>query len=372
MSVKPIEKSLVYVGTYSESENESINLYELNNFTGELNFIKSFEGGQKPSYLVFDENYDYLYAVNEIENYAGRNSGAGCAFSIDRQNGFITLLNKVPSFGKLPAHITMSQYGKFVLIANYKTGSVAVFPVRENGSLGDASDLIQHEGSGPNIEEQRTAHAHFIIFSPDQRFVFVVDLGIDKILGYRLDTKTGTLNLTRHTTAFKSKPGSGPRQMCFHPNGKYAYLIHELQSLVVVLSYDTENGYFTQMQTIATIPENFIGENKCGGVRVSTDGRYLYGSNRGHNSIVVFAIGADNNKLSYVENVPSGGNWPREFTIDPSGNLLLVANQHSDNIVTFKIDKTMGRLTVTGHRVKVEKPAFLQVVSALELNNNRR
>lgn len=366
MAVKSLEKSLVYVGTYSQSGSESIFLYEMNNVTGELTFKNSFEGGQNPSYMTFDKNYDYLYAVNEIENYAGKNSGAGCAFSVDHQTGNITLLNRVPSLGKLPANITINEDGNVVLIANYKTGSIAILPVQEDGSLGNASDLVQHEGSGPNMERQESAHIHFIIFSPDGHFVFAVDLGMDKIFSYRLDTKSGNPKLTSQTTAFNSRPGTGPRQMCFHPNRQFAYLIHELKSVVAVLLYDNKNGCFTEIQTMVTIPANFTGENKCGGIIVSADGKHLYGSNRGHNSIVVFDIDAHNGKLSYVENVPSGGSWTREFTIDLTGNLLLVANQHSDNIAVFKIDRTSGRLKATSHQVKVESPVFLQVVPAFK------
>jgi 6-phosphogluconolactonase len=362
MVVRNVEKSLVYVGAYSQSENESIFLYEINNLTGELHFIKSFEGGQNPSYMTFDRNYDYLYAVNEIENYDGKNSGAVCAFSVNHQNGYITLLNRVSSLGKLPANITVSEDGKIVLIANYKSGSVAVFPVQEDGSLGNASDLIQHEGSGPNRERQESAHAHFITFSPDGHFVFVVDLGIDKILSYHLDANSGNPKLTSQATAFNSKPGTGPRQMCFHPKGKYAYLIYELKSVVAVLLYDSKKGSFTEIQNIATIPENYPFENKCGGIKISTDGKHLYGSNRGHNSIVLFDIDTHNGKLSYVENVPSGGMWPREFTINLTGDRMLVANQHSNNIATFKIDKTSGRLIPTGYKIKVGKPAFVQAI----------
>lgn len=365
MTMKNIEKSFVYVGTYVKSESGSIFLYEMNSVTGELSFIKTFEGGQNPSYMTFDKNYDYLYAVNETKNYKGKNSGAACAFSVDHKTGFITFLNRVQSLGELPAIISISEDDKVVLIGNYETGSVAVFPVEENGSLKVASDVVQHKGSSVNRERQERAHAHFVIFSPDHRFVFVVDLGMDKILGYHLDTKSGNPKLINQSTVFNSERGSGPRQLCFHPNGKYAYLIHELQSVVTVLSYDNANGNFEKIQTIATIPESFISENKCGGVRVSADGRYLYGSNRGHNSIVVFAINADNGRLSYMENVPSGGSWPREFTIAHAGNLLLVANQHSNDITTFKIDKSSGRLKTTRHRVKVESPAFLQVVPTI-------
>lgn len=362
--MKNAEKSLVYVGTYSHSEKESLFLYEMNNITGELQFIKGFNGGKNPSYFTFDAGFNYLYAVNEIENYAGKNSGAGCAFAVDAHTGFITLLNRVASMGTAPASISISADDKVVMIANYKNGSVVTFPVLQDGSLGEATDVKQHKGSSINKERQESAHAHYISFSPDDRFVFVVDLGMDKILRYHLDTKSERSRLTGQATAFHSPPGTGPRQMCFHPNGQYAYLIHELKSIVAALSYDKEKGIFTELQIIATIPENFTGENKCGGIRISTDGKHLYGSNRGHDSIAVFSISPEDGRLSFVENVPSGGNFPREFTIDLTGNFLLAANQHSNNIVTFKIDENSGRLTPTRHQIEVEKPVFVRVTPA--------
>jgi 6-phosphogluconolactonase len=361
MAKRNIEKSLVYVGTYSQFENESIFLFGMNNETGELNFIQSFEGGQKPSYFAFDKSHNYLYAVNELDNFEGKKSGAVRSFSVDHEKGFLTLLNSVSSLGELPAQITLSPDGKVVLVANYKTGSVVVYPVQENGSLGDASELVHHKGSSVDIERQQSAHAHLIIFSPDNRFVFVVDLGMDKIIGYRLETNNGIPKLTSQAIAFNSSPGTGPRQMCFHPNGKYAYLIHELKSVVAALFYDSERGIFTEMQMISTIPENFSSKNYCGGINISANGKYLYGSNRGHDTIVVFSVDTDNGKLSHVENVPSGGKWPREFTIDLTGNFLLAANEHSDNITTFKIDKITGRLSPIRH-MKVEKPSFVQVI----------
>lgn len=189
---------------------------------------------------------------------------------------------------------------------------------------------------------------------------------MDKVLRYRLDTGKGTLTPTQDPVAFTAKPGTGPRQMSFHPGGQYAYLIHELKSMVTALSYDSEKGTFSEVQTIATIPEDFQDLNKCGGVRVSPDGRHLYASNRGHNSIAVYAIDERNGKLTQVEHVPSGGDWPREFTLDLTGVLLLVANQRSDNIASFKVDKETGRLTPTGHQTEVEKPVFVQVVPAFE------
>ena len=359
-----LAESMVYVGTYADAEMESIFLYRLNPQTGELTRVKGFRGGKKPSYMTFDEQLRYLYAVNEREAYEGKESGAVCAFSVDQQTGYLQLLNRVPSLGEEPVHITMDQEGKAVLVANYKTGSVAVFPVQEDGRLAETSDLRQHEGGGPDKDRQESAHAHYIAFSPDRRFVFVVDLGMDKVLRYRLDAGNGTLIPAEEPVAYTAKPGTGPRQLSFHPNGRYAYLIHELKSVVTALSYDGESAAFSEMQTMATVPEGFEGENKCGGIRVSPDGRHLYGSNRGHNSLVVYSIDESSGKLTHMEHVPSGGEWPREFAIDFTGNVLLAANQRSDNIASFKIDKATGRLTATGHQAEVEKPVFLQVVPA--------
>jgi 6-phosphogluconolactonase len=182
------------------------------------------------------------------------------------------------------------------------------------------------------------------------------------VLRYHLDMNKGTLTPTREQVAFSARAGTGPRQLSFHPNGRYAYLIHELESIVTALSYDTEKGSFSEIQTIKTIPEDFIELNKCGGIRVSPDGRHLYASNRGHNSIVVYAIEESSGKLTHVDNVSSGGDWPREFSIDLTGNILLAANQRSSTICTFKIDKASGKLTATGHLAEVENPVFVQVV----------
>ena len=359
-----IARSIVYVGTYADAGSESIFLYQLNPESGELNLVKGFKAGKKPSYMTFDQQRRYLYVINEREEYEGQDSGTVCAFSVDQQTGFLNLLNKVPSLGGIPVHITLGEEGKAVLMANYKTGNVGVFPILEDGKLAEASALKQHSGSGPNKERQESAHAHYIAFSPDRRFVFVVDLGMDKVLRYHLDEDKGTLTPSEQPVAFTAESGSGPRQMSFHPNGRYAYLIHELKSMVTALSYDSEKGAFSEIQTIGTIPEDFKEQNKCGGIRVSPDGRHLYGSNRGHNSIAVYAIDENSGKLKHVENVASGGDWPREFTIDLTGSVLLVANQRSNNIVSFKIDKTTGRLTATGHQAEVEKPVFVQVVPA--------
>ncbi|MFD2515791.1 lactonase family protein [Pontibacter locisalis] len=354
--------SLVYIGTYADADRESIFLYQLNPQTGELNKIKGFVGGKKTSYMAIDKLRRHLYVVNERDDYEERESGAVCSFLIDRQTGYLTFLNRVASLGSLPVHVALEDSGKAVLVANYKTGNVAVLPIQENGELAEASDLRQHLGAGPDEERQESAHAHYTAFSPDRRLVFVVDLGIDKLLCYYLDATKGTLIPAKQPVAYAASPGTGPRQLSFHPNGYYAYIIHELKPIVTALCYDSINGTFIEIQTIETVPADYKGENKCGGIQVSPDGKYLYGSNRGHNSIVVYAIDEASGKLNLVEYMPSGGKWPREFTIDLTGNILLVANQKSNNIATFRIDKNTGRLHATGYQTEVKKPVFLMVV----------
>lgn len=356
--------SLVYIGTYADADEESIFLYHLNPETGELKRIMGFAGGKKTSYMALDKQHRYLYAINEQDDYEGKESGAVCSFSVDQQTGYLTFLNRVPTLGSLPVHIKICERDKTLLVANYRTGNVAAFPIKKNGQLARASDLKQHRGGGPNEARQESAHAHYITFSPNHRFVFVVDLGLDKVLQYHLDNTTKALSPADVPVAFTAKPGTGPRQLSFHPNGRFGYLIYELKPLVTALLYNSESGTFSEIHTIATVPDDYKGENKCGGISVSPDGKYLYGSNRGHDSIVVYAIDEDTGKLTHVENVRTGGEWPREFTTDLTGNILLVANQRSDNVVSFRIDKTTGKLKATGYLDEVEKPVFLLVAPA--------
>lgn len=353
--------AMVYIGTYADAGNESIFLYQLNPDTGELTRVSGFKAGANPSFLTLDAQRKHLYAVNETGDYEGQQSGAVSAFSVNQQNGNLTLLNQVASRGGAPCYISIGEGGKTVLVANYSGGNVASFPIQENGQLGEAADVEQHEGTGPNKDRQEAPHAHYIAPSPDNKYVYSVDLGIDKILGYSLDSG-GTLTPTEPAVAFAAAPGAGPRQMAFHPDGKYAYVINELNSTMTALAYDDNNGTFAEVQTLPTIPADYGKDNFPGAVRVSPDGKFLYGSNRGHNSIVVYRIDENTGKMTYVENVPTGGDWPRDMAIDLTGNVLLVANERSNSITSFKIDKATGKLTATGHEAQVSKPVCVQVV----------
>ena len=358
--------SLVYIGTYAEADSTSIFLYRLDPESGEMTSVNAFKAGENPSFLTLDEQRKHLYAVNETGNYEGENSGAVSAFAVNQQNGDLTLLNRVASKGGAPCHVSVGGANNNVLVANYMGGNVASFQVQEGGRLSEAADVEQHTGKGPNTQRQEAAHAHYIAPDPNNKFILSVDLGTDNVLSYRLDASTGTLTPNTPAVAFAAKPGSGPRHLAFHPNGRYAYLIHELNSTMTALTYDADKGTFTEIETVPTLPAGFKGESYCAEVKVSADGKFLYGSNRGHNSIVVYAIDQDTGKLTQVQFMSTGGGWPRDFTINQTGNVMLVANERSNNLVSFKIDKATGKLTPTGHKVSVHKPVCVQVVPALQ------
>jgi 6-phosphogluconolactonase len=362
---KSATKAMVYVGTYAEPDQEGIWLYSLNTETGELDKVLGVKAGENPSYLALDQERRYLYAVNETGNYQGENSGSVSAFAIDQQTGDLKLLNKLPSYGGAPCHISLDEPGKTVMVANYTGGNVAAFPVQEDGALGEATGVHRRNtGSGPNKDRQEAAHAHWIGPSPDVKYAFSVDLGTDEVLRYNLNSENA--EVTDKTTAFAAQPGAGPRHMVFHPNGSFAYVINELNSTMTALAYNSATGTLTELHTISTLPADYKGENTCAAVKVSADGKFLYGSNRGNNSIVVYAINGETGKLTLVQHQESGGDWPRDFTLDLTGNILLVAHERSNSIVSFKVNKATGKLMSAGYEVEVQKPVCLKVVPAFK------
>ena len=355
---------MVYLGTNGAADTENIFMYRLNTETGELTQTGAAEGGAKPTYLAFSEDRRFLYAVNEKGDFEGEKSGGVSAFSVDQQNGQLTFLNQVASKGTGPCHVSVDEQNGMVLVANYGGGNVAALPVQQDGTLAAASGVGQHKGSGPNKKRQEGPHAHYITPDPANKFVFAVDLGTDEVLGYRYQDNKLVPN--EPALAYACKPGSGPRHMAFHPNGRFAFVIHELNSTMAALAYDAAKGTFSEVQTVATIPSDFTENNQCSAVKVSADGKFLYGANRGHNSIVVYSINENTGELTQVQLMSVGGDWPRDFTIDLTGNILLVANERSNNLVTFKIDKASGKLTPSGHEVQVQGPMCPKVVPAFE------
>jgi 6-phosphogluconolactonase len=354
-------KYLFYVGTYTEegSTSKGIYAYRFDAATGETTPLGLAAETTNPSFVAPSPNGRYLYAVNEVQKYNGPNSGGVSAFSVDRATGKLTFLNEVASRGADPCYIVVDKSGKYVLVANYTGGSVAVFPVLEGGKLGEATAFVQHTGHGADPKRQEGPHAHSIDLSPDSRFAFVDDLGLDEILTYKFDASKGTL--TPNDPPFtKLDPGAGPRHFVLHPSGKFAFVVAEMQSTVTALSVDLKAGTLQRLQTLSTLPKDFKGENDDAEVHVHPNGKFLYTSNRGHDSIAVFAIDPAKGTLAPIADVPTQGKIPRSFEIDPTGKFLFAENEKSNNIVIFRIEEKTGRLTATGQKLDVAEPVCLK------------
>lgn len=361
---KKVKEMLLYIGTYTSSgKSEGLYVYKFDSASGKLTPLHVVKSVAEPSFLTIDKDRRYLYAVNELLEYEGEKSGAVSAFAIDQKTGDLRLLNRQPSRGGAPCYITASQNQKFVLVANYLGGNVSVYPVEKGGRLGTSTDLAQHSGSGPNKDRQESAHAHSITLDRQNRFAFAADLGIDKLMIYRFDDQTGKLTPNEAQAFYQTKPGAGPRHFSFHPNGKFGFLINELDFTITSLAYDEKNGTLREIQTVPTLPADAERAGvTCADIHVSPNGRFLYGSNRGHNSIVSYAIDEKTGRLEYIEHTPTGGKNPRNFAIDPQGNFLLVANQDSDNIVVFRIEEKTGKLRPTGNTAAVPVPVCLKFI----------
>lgn len=360
---------LFYVGTYTKegSKSKGIYAYRFDANTGQITPLGLAAETTNPSFLALHPNGRFLYAVNEVGNYKGPNSGGVSAFSIDRSEGDraagkLTFLNEVPSRGADPCYITVDKTGKYVLVANYTGGSVAVFPVLDDGKLGQASAFVQHSGHGTNPERQEGPHAHSIDLSPDNRFAMVDDLGLDELLVYKFESAKGTLTPNDPPFA-KVDPGVGPRHFALHPAGKFAYVISEMKGTVTVFSNDASTGTLHSLQAISTLPKGFTGEIEDAEIQVHPSGKFLYASNRGHDSIAVFAVDANKGTLTPVEYTPTQGKTPRSFEIDPTGKFLFAANQKSDNIVVFRIDAKTGRLTPTGQVLEARSPVCIKFLA---------
>jgi 6-phosphogluconolactonase len=355
---------IVYVGTYtSKTTSKGIYAYRFDPEKGQLASIGVAAETTDPSFLAVHPNGKYLYAVNEVGNFNGGTGGAVSAFAIDAKTGALKFLNQVPTRGAGPCHVSLDREGAFVLVANYDGGSIASFPIHDDGSLGTTSGFVQHSGSGPNKERQEGPHAHWIGTSPDNRFALAVDLGLDQVIVYGFDSIKGVF--TPMLSGFaKVKPGAGPRHLTFHPNGKFAYVLSEMESSVTVFSYQAKTGGLTSLQTISVLPKDYSGPKEAAEIAVHASGKFLYASNRGHDSIAVFAIDEKKGTLKSLGQVLTGGKTPRHFAIDPTGAYLLAENQESNNIVVFHIDPATGSLTPTGQTIEVPSPVCITFVAA--------
>jgi 6-phosphogluconolactonase len=309
---------------------------------------------RNPSYLVIHPNHRYLYAVNEINHYDGQDSGGVSAYSIDGKTGMLTLLNEVASGDKGPCNINIDRTGKYVLVANYEVGSVAVFPILPDGQLGKATAYVPHHGHsiGPR---QQVAHAHCVNLSPDNRFDLSADLGADQVYVYRFDATKGTLT-PNDPPSVAVPPGSGPRHLAINPNGKIVYVLGEIGSNLTTFSYDGVRGVLHPLETISTLPTDFKGSTRTAEIEILPNGKFLYASNRGHDSITVFSIDPATSMPKPVEYISTQGKIPRGFGIDPTGRYLLAGNKDSDTLVVFRIDANTGRLTPTGQIEEISSP----------------
>jgi 6-phosphogluconolactonase len=350
-------KYFVYVGTYTGPQSKGVYSFRYDASSGDLEPMGLAAEVINPSWVTIHPSRKFLYAVSELGNN-GKENGAVTAFAIDQQTGALTKLNSVSSVGGGACHVVVDKTGSTLLVANYGAGSVAAIPVAANGRLGEPPVLIQHRGSSVDPRRQRGPHAHGVFLSADNRFLFVPDLGLDQVMQYRLNAAKSSIAPNDPPFA-KVPPGSGPRHFAFHPKGRYAYVINEMKSSVTAFSYDPARGALTEMQTISTLPKDFTGEDNSAEIEVDAKGRFLYASNRGHDSIAVFAI-AKNGRLAPVEIVPTQGKAPRSFKIDPTGAYLFAANQDTGSIVQFRIDPKTGRLTATGKKVELFKPVCIQ------------
>lgn len=354
---------LVYVGTYTGGKSEGIYAYRLELATGKCTPLGVVAKLKNPSFLAVHPNRKFLYAVSEISDPDKGSTGGVSSMAIDAASGSLQPLNAQSSGGAGPCHLVVDASGRSVLVANYGGGSVAALPIAADGKLSPAASVIQHNGNSVNAARQSEPHAHSINVSPDNRFAVAADLGLDKLLVYRFDPATSTL--APNDPPFASvAPGSGPRHFAFHPSGKFAYAINEILCTLTTFAYDAEAGKLTELQTVSTLPSGdaFQPAFSTAEVQVHPSGKYVYGSNRGHDSITVFAVDDAKGTLSYVDNHATRGKTPRGFGIDPTGRYLLAGNQGSDTIAVFRIDLKTGRLSPTGDLLEVGAPVCVKYV----------
>ena len=360
-STTPPGEVRVYVGTYTSGESKGIYRLRLDLASGALVAEGEPTTAVSPSWVILDGDRRFLYAVNETGDGPSDPAGGVSAFAVDDKSGALTFLDRQPSGGPAPCHLAIDRTGRHLLVANYWGGSVSVFPIGRDGKLGAASAVVQHTGGTREPGRDPGPHAHAVELTADNRFALVADLGRDEVMVYRFDAARGAL--TPHDPpALAMEKGAGPRHLAFHPDGRHLFVINELDSTVSVLTYDPGKGTLAAIQKVSTLPAGFEGKNSTAEVVVTADGRFLYGSNRGHDSIAVFAIDPSTRKLTAIGHQPTLGKTPRNFALDPTGRYLLAANQGSDSIVVFRVDGESGKLSPVGSPFRVPRPVSLAML----------
>lgn len=354
-----LDADLLYVGTYTDDgKSDGIYVVSMDRRSGKLRKVGSANAGANPSFLTIHPNGRVLYAVSEVDKYAGKASGGVTSFAIASDTGALTRRNEQPSEGGLPCYVSVDRGGQALLVANYGGGNLAMLPIQTDGTLAHASSVVQHKGTGPNAERQEAPHAHCIVTDPSNRFVLAADLGVDRVFVYRLDVDGKTLRHVEGGDAVM-RPGAGPRHIAFHPTLPLVFVVNELDSTVATLRFDGERGRLSLLSTRSTLPAGSKGANYPADIHFASSGRTLYVSNRGHNSVAVFSVAPRTGALALEQVVSTKGDWPRNFALNPAGRWLLVANQRSNSIVVFKRNQESGQLTPTRSSLAIPSPVCL-------------
>ncbi|WP_410982685.1 lactonase family protein [Bacillus cereus] len=343
-----------YIGTYTRGDSKGIYTFTLDTEAKKISNLRPAANLDNPTYLTINRNNQYLYSVIKEGE-----SGGVAVYSIDSHTGELRAQNRQILEGASPCHISVDSRNRMVVTANYHKGTIESYVVnQENGTVKPALSIITHKGSGPNKERQEKPHAHYAGFTPDEKYVVTVDLGIDKLITYEVKDSTLT-----EANSLSVNPGSGPRHLTFHPNGKYAYMMTELSSELIVLTYNSEEGTFTELQYISTIPEDFNENNQGSAIHISSDGRFVYAANRGHNSIAVFSVNQNSGILTFVEHTSTEGSWPRDFVLDPTEKFLVATNEKSNSLVLFSRKESTGKLTLLQSDVIVPDPVCIKFLN---------
>jgi 6-phosphogluconolactonase len=344
--------ALVFISAFAPGSDGAIHAYQLELDTGQLKLVQRTTDVEHPFFMA-------LSPIHAPGQFGGEAHEEVAAYAIAGRTGQLKLLNRQSTLGSAACYLDVDATGRTVLVANYSTGSVASLPVREDGSLGEATSFIQHEGSSIDASRQEGPHAHCIVIGPDNRFVYAADLGLDQVLSYRLEPTAASLSPHRQPFV-RTLPGAGPRHLTFHPDSRAVYVINELGNSITMFDYDSPSGILIEQQTISTLPADFAGTSHCADVKITPDGRWLYGTNRGHDSIAAYAIG-DDGRLTLLEIEPSLGKGPQNLAITPGGELLLCANMPGNCVVAFRIDPQTGDLTRVGEPVSMPRPSCIMI-----------
>ncbi len=353
------EDLLVFVSAFAAGDDGAIHAYSLNSVSGQLKLLHRTTDVEHPFFIALSPDRKFLYSIHAAGEFGGKDNEHVSAYSLQDKSGTLKLLNRVSSLGTASCYLDVDATGKTVLVANYMTGSVASFPVHGDGTLGDAKTFIQHQGHGADKVRQDGPHAHCIVVSPDNRFALSADPGLDQILNYRLDAAASTL-VPSAQPFVRTSPVAGPRHLTFHPNGKHVYVINELGNSVTLFDYLPDSGFLSEQQTISTVPADFSGTSYCADLKITPNGRFLYGTNRGHDSIVAYQLD-EIGRLTLLSIEPSSGKGPQNLVITPDGKFVLCANMPGNNLVVFQINQDTGKLTKTGEPISLPSPSCIRI-----------